>query len=266
MVPFFFALCSHSFLLLLQRVGRAVVLGGHVTGMVGLHGNLSVGLGNTTTRRLISIGRPKFCSLIPSSCANVAPGIIIGRRRCIVTKKPLFVSGGRPRLGFISPIDNMIADIRHNTHHGILGVIMRTTARRSCRRFNGVSPSGVDNRRMGRTLLRTNVFTFVHRHPCSIVTSPAMAPGTVFVSTFSDGPLTPSFRFTLGKRRTGFRAKLSTLSGVTGACLNVDMGRGSTTLIRTGGIAMATFSKPRPTNGINMRVGRVSPMIGDRAI
>lgn len=234
--------------------------------MVGLHGNLSVGLGNGTTRRVTTIGRPKFCKLMPSSFPKIAPGIMIGRRRCIVTKKPLFVSGGRPRIGFISPIDNIMADIRHNSHHGIVDVIIRTTARRSCRRFNGRGITRLGTSRIGRLLLRTNVFTFVGRHPCSIVTSPAVTPGTVFISTFSDGPLTPRFRFTLGKRRIGFRANLSTLTGVTGACLNVDLGRGSTTLARTGGIAVATFSKPGPTKGMNIRVGRITPVMGNRAM
>lgn len=265
MVPFFFPRRSRSCLLLLQRVCRAVVLC-DVTGMVGLHGNLSVGLGNGTTRACTAIGRPKFCTLMPSSFPKIAPGMIMGRRRCIVTNKPLFVSGCRPRIGFISPIDNIIADIRHNTHHGILGVMMRTTTRRSCRRFKGGGITSVSTSTIGATLLRTNVFTFVGRHPCSVVTSPAIAPGKVFMSTFSAGPLTPGFRFTLGKRRTGFRAKLSTLTGVTGACLDVDMGRGTATLARTGGIAVATFSKPGPTNGMNIRVGRVTPMSGNRAI
>ncbi len=237
---------------------------GIVPRMVGLQGNLSVGLGKATTGRLISMGTSGRCTLMPSSFVKIAPGIIITRNRDIGTKRTLFMSGGRPRIGFIDPISNAMTTIGHNTHHGIVDIIIATDSGRRCISFNIGDIRSLGNRRIGRTLLRDNLFTFLHRHPCSIITGPRDHPGTIFISTFSDGPLTPSFRCMVGNGRISFRTNLDTLTRLTPAFLNIDDGRSMPTVTSTGGIRVAIFGNGRPTNGINIRVGRIGPVGGNR--
>ncbi len=128
-----------------------------VSSGVCLGGNLSLPVGKTTTRAIGGIVTRSIITIRPASFENLIPGLLMERNSGILTNSPILTSGVSRGVLFASPMDKAITRIIENRGEGLLRIHVGTSTRRRCISFNRGGVSSLASRRIGRSLLRTNL-------------------------------------------------------------------------------------------------------------
>ncbi len=123
-IPFFFALYSRSFLLLLRQINETIILYTRMANVIKLRKGLDINLKGKAVQELKPVKEPGFYALVPDDFTGITPKVVVKEQEYVMAGGPLFIDKNHPELKFVSPVSGVVTSVergaRRNIHKNTL--------------------------------------------------------------------------------------------------------------------------------------------------
>ena len=95
-IPFFFALYSRSFLLLLRQINETIILNKRMANVIKLRKGLDINLKGKASQEFMSVKEPWFYALVPEDFSGITPKVVVKEQEYVMAGGPLFIDKNHP--------------------------------------------------------------------------------------------------------------------------------------------------------------------------
>ncbi|MDE6173789.1 MAG: NADH:ubiquinone reductase (Na(+)-transporting) subunit A, partial [Bacteroides sp.] len=110
-IPFFFALYSRSFLLLLRQINETIILYTRMANVIKLRKGLDINLKGKAVQELKPVKEPGFYALVPDDFTGITPKVVVKEQEYVMAGGPLFIDKNHPELKFVSPVSGVVTSV-----------------------------------------------------------------------------------------------------------------------------------------------------------
>ena len=260
-IPFFFALYSHSFLLLLRQINETIILNKRMANVIKLRKGLDINLKGAAAQELVSVKEPGFYSLVPDDYTGITPKVVVKEQEYVMAGGPLFIDKNHPELKFVSPVSGVVTSVERGARRKVLNIVVEAATEQDYEEFGKMDPSKMSGQQVKEALLQAGMFAFIRQRPYDVIADPTVTPKAIFISAFDSNPLAPDFEFALKGEEANFQTGLDALSKMAKTYLGISVKQKSAALVQAKNVTVTAFDGPHPAGNVGVQINHISPVV-----
>ncbi len=260
-IPFFFALYSRSFLLLLRQINETIILYTRMANVIKLRKGLDINLKGKAVQELKPVKEPGFYALVPDDFTGITPKVVVKEQEYVMAGGPLFIDKNHPELKFVSPVSGVVTSVERGARRKVLNIVVEAAAEQDYEEFGKKNVNALDGESVKAALLEAGMFAFIRQRPYDVIADPTMFPKAIFVSAFDSNPLAPDFEFVLKGEETNFQTGLDALAKMAKTYLSISVKQKTTALTQAKNVTVTAFDGPNPAGNVGVQINHISPVV-----
>lgn len=260
-IPFFFALYSRSFLLLLRQINETIILYTRMANVIKLRKGLDINLKGKAVQELKPVKEPGFYALVPDDFTGITPKVVVKEQEYVMAGGPLFIDKNHPELKFVSPVSGVVTSVERGARRKVLNIVVEAAAEQDYEEFGKKNVNALDGESVKAALLEAGMFAFIRQRPYDVIADPTMFPKAIFVSAFDSNPLAPDFEFVLKGEETNFQTGLDALAKMAKTYLSISVKQKTTVLTQAKNVTVTAFDGPNPAGNVGVQINHISPVV-----
>jgi Na+-transporting NADH:ubiquinone oxidoreductase subunit A len=260
-IPFFFALYSRSFLLLLRQINETIILYKRMANVIKLRKGLDINLKGKASQELMSVKEPGFYALVPDDFTGVTPKVVVKEQEYVMAGGPLFIDKNHPELKFVSPVSGVVTSVERGARRKVLNIVVEAAAEQDYEEFGKKDVNALNGESVKAALLEAGMFAFIRQRPYDVIADPTMYPKAIFVSAFDSNPLAPDFEFALKGEEANFQTGLDALSKMAKTYLSISVKQKAVALTQARNVTITAFDGPNPAGNVGVQINHISPVV-----
>lgn len=258
-IPFFFTLYSHSFLLLLRANYETIILYS-MANVIKLRKGLDINLKGKASEEYATAKEPGFYALVPDDFPGVTPKVVVKEQEYVMAGGPLFIDKNHPEVKFVSPVSGVVTSVERGARRKVLNVVVEAATEQDYEEFGKKNVSQLSGEEVKSALLEAGLFAFMRQRPYDVVPDPTVAPRAIFVSAFDSNPLAPSFEFALKGEETNFQTGLDALAKIAKTYLGISVNQKAVALTQAKNVTLTAFDGPHPAGNVGVQINHIAPV------
>ena len=199
-------------------------------------------------------------AICPSDFTGVIPKLVVKEGDSVLAGSPLFVDKATERIAFVSPVSGKIKVIERGERRKILYIRIAADSTQAAKDFGSFDVEALKSEEVLNLLLQSGLFAFFRQRPYDVVASPADAPKSIFVSTFSKMPLAADFSFVAAGQEADFKMGVKLLSKLAQVYVGVSPQQINTPILPLDGAKVSVFDGPNPAGNVGVHINHISPV------
>ena len=260
-IPFFFALYSRSFLLLLQQINETIILYKRMANVIKLRKGLDINLKGKAVQELKPVKEPGFYALVPDDFTGITPKVVVKEQEYVMAGGPLFIDKNHPELKFVSPVSGVVTSVERGARRKVLNIVVEAAAEQDYEEFGKKNVNALDGESVKAALLEAGMFAFIRQRPYDVIADPTMSPKAIFVSAFDSNPLAPDFEFVLKGEEANFQTGLDALAKMAKTYLSISVKQKAAALTQAKNVTVTAFDGPNPAGNVGVQINHISPVV-----
>ncbi|WP_300697958.1 Na(+)-translocating NADH-quinone reductase subunit A [uncultured Bacteroides sp.] len=260
-IPFFFALYSRSFLLLLRQINETIILYTRMANVIKLRKGLDINLKGKAAQELKPVKEPGFYALVPDDFTGITPKVVVKEQEYVMAGGPLFIDKNHPELKFVSPVSGVVTSVERGARRKVLNIVVEAAAEQDYEEFGKKNVNALDGESVKAALLEAGMFAFIRQRPYDVIADPTMFPKAIFVSAFDSNPLAPDFEFVLKGEEANFQTGLDALAKMAKTYLSISVKQKTTALTQAKNVTVTAFDGPNPAGNVGVQINHISPVV-----
>lgn len=260
-IPFFFALYSRSFLLLLRQINETIILYTRMANVIKLRKGLDINLKGKAVQELKPVKEPGFYALVPDDFTGITPKVVVKEQEYVMAGGPLFIDKNHPELKFVSPVSGVVTSVERGARRKVLNIVVEAAAEQDYEEFGKKNVNALDGESVKAALLEAGMFAFIRQRPYDVIADPTMFPKAIFVSAFDSNPLAPDFEFVLKGEEANFQTGLDALAKMAKTYLSISVKQKTTALTQAKNVTVTIFDGPNPAGNVGVQINHISPVV-----
>lgn len=260
-IPFFFALYSRSFLLLLRQINETIILYTRMANVIKLRKGLDINLKGKAVQELKPVKEPGFYALVPDDFTGITPKVVVKEQEYVMAGGPLFIDKNHPELKFVSPVSGVVTSVERGARRKVLNIVVEAAAEQDYEEFGKKNVNALDGESVKAALLEAGMFAFIRQRPYDVIADPTMFPKAIFVSAFDSNPLAPDFEFVLKGEEANFQTGLDALAKMAKTYLSISVKQKTTALTQAKNVTVTAFDGPNPAGNVGVQINHISPVV-----
>ena len=260
-IPFFFALYSRSFLLLLRQINETIILYTRMANVIKLRKGLDINLKGKAVQELKPVKEPGFYALVPDDFTGITPKVVVKEQEYVMAGGPLFIDKDHPELKFVSPVSGVVTSVERGARRKVLNIVVEAAAEQDYEEFGKKNVNALDGESVKAALLEAGMFAFIRQRPYDVIADPTMFPKAIFVSAFDSNPLAPDFEFVLKGEEANFQTGLDALAKMAKTYLSISVKQKTTALTQAKNVTVTAFDGPNPAGNVGVQINHISPVV-----
>ena len=260
-IPFFFALYSRSFLLLLRQINETIILYTRMANVIKLRKGLDINLKGKAVQELKPVKEPGFYALVPDDFTGITPKVVVKEQEYVMAGGPLFIDKNHPELKFVSPVSGVVTSVERGARRKVLNIVVEAAAEQDYEEFGKKNVNALDGESVKAALLEAGMFAFIRQRPYDVIADPTMFPKAIFVSAFDSNPLAPDFEFVLKGEEANFQTGLDALAKMAKTYLGISVKQKTTALTQAKNVTVTAFDGPNPAGNVGVQINHISPVV-----
>ena len=260
-IPFFFALYSRSFLLLLQQINETIILYKRMANVIKLRKGLDINLKGKAVQELKPVKEPGFYALVPDDFTGITPKVVVKEQEYVMAGGPLFIDKNHPELKFVSPVSGVVTSVERGARRKVLNIVVEAAAEQDYEEFGKKNVNALDGESVKAALLEAGMFAFIRQRPYDVIADPTMSPKAIFVSAFDSNPLAPDFEFVLKGEEANFQTGLDALAKMAKTYLSISVKQKAAALTQAKNVTVTASDGPNPAGNVGVQINHISPVV-----
>ncbi|WP_300692953.1 Na(+)-translocating NADH-quinone reductase subunit A [uncultured Bacteroides sp.] len=260
-IPFFFALYSRSFLLLLRQINETIILYTRMANVIKLRKGLDINLKGKAAQELKPVKEPGFYALVPDDFTGITPKVVVKEQEYVMAGGPLFIDKNHPELKFVSPVSGVVTSVERGARRKVLNIVVEAAAEQDYEEFGKKNVNALDGESVKAALLEAGMFAFIRQRPYDVIADPTIFPKAIFVSAFDSNPLAPDFEFVLKGEEANFQTGLDALAKMAKTYLSISVKQKTTALTQAKNVTVTAFDGPNPAGNVGVQINHISPVV-----
>ena len=225
--------------------------------VIKLKKGLDINLKGKAAAQVSAASASKVYGLVPDAFWGVKPKVVVKEGDEVKVGDALFVNKLHPEMKFVSPVSGKVVLVERGERRKVLSIQVEAAASQQYVDFGRKQVSSLNAAQVKEALLESGLFGFIIQRPYAVVADPADQPKAIFVSAFSDMPLSADVNITLKGEEKHFQTGIDALSKI--ATVHVGVKAGSI----VAGVKNATVTQYEgkcPAGNVGVQINHVSPV------